>query len=838
MYRNLLTAILLGIISSLGAQPQAPQMPEKRKAVVEMPSGIRLLPSFINSPSEESAPLISADGNILYFTRRWHKQNFGFEKAGDIWATKRKEDGTWSRPVNVGAPLNNTYHNAAVALDPSNRILYLQEAYDQEGEGLAWSVQEGRSWSTPAPCTIEDFYTMGDGATFHLCADGTTLMMGLERQEGLGRRDIYVSFRQDAYTWSAPVNLGQVINTAREESRAFLAADGKTLYFASRGHGGRGGFDLFYSRRLDDSWTNWSEPVNLGETINTPFDDEYISLPATGNPAYLVYRDTGSFNIYTAQLPEDFRPDPVTLVRGKINGQTDEPVKELEVNSLDLQSKRRTRVLPVNEDGTFTVVVPPGGEVGIQAEAPGYFPVSTYLRGQGPAKTADMDQRTLIASTQFSSEYLQRDGEIQDLKLRLDQVDEELAEMRRLREAYLQEENLPDPQLGSNLYSDPEMDALRHRYENLNRPVEVDTIPVPEEKNWVPKGGSQIPEKDRMRGTPDDELADLKERFKHFYQSDAKAEDAPTKEQDHYLWEEPKGFDNFQQGIHQQMLEELRPRVGRELAQELWPQVRAAMRTDINPELLVILDEKEYEIREQIAQRLEDALIQVGQSPIEMPAWQKNLEGELRSNMEAKVRLELREELRDEVRSALQNEAFYQVRQQEAEMIQGALKEKIDQQIAEEQKQLAGTTYSENNISIKGGNLPAQTYREEERELVLFSPEKGASFTLNNVFFKPNTDQLKEISLLELDRVADFLFENRQLHVEIAAHTNGWLSHSLSLQLSEQRAKVIADYLLDHGVPVSQVSYRGYGKTDPIASNDTLEGRRKNQRIELHILED
>lgn len=834
MCRNLLAVILIGIASYLGAQPQAPALPLKRKAVVELPAGLNLLPDFINSSAEESAPLISADGNTLYFTRRRHSQNFGVDKLGDIWVSKRNVKGNWSRPVNVGAPLNNIYPNSVVALDPSNEVIYLQDAYGQGGEGMAWAAREGRSWSNPQACTIEDFYTIGDGATFNLCADGNTLIMGLERQEGLGRRDLYVSFRQGDYEWSVPQHLGNVINTNKEESRAFLAADGQTLYFASRGHGGRGGFDLFYSRRLDDTWTNWSTPENLGEGVNTPFDDEYISLPATGDPAYLVYRDTGSLNIYAAHLPEAFQPQSVTLVRGKVNMGNQQSIRQLEVTSLDLQSEGTVRQLPLQPDGTFTIVVPPGAELGIQAAAPGYFPTSTYLQGTGASEASGMDQRTLLASTEFSPEYLQRDGEIQHLKLRLDQVDEELAEMRKLREAYLKEENLPDPQLGSRLYSDPELDALRHRYETLNRPVEIDTVPVPKTYDWDPKG-SVIPEKDAHRGTSDNELADMKKRFNRFYQPESKKKEPQA--DNVFLWDEAKSFSDFQKGIHEQMLEEMRPRIGRELAKELWPQVKASMRTKVNSDLITILDEKEYEIREQIAQQLEDAMIQVGQSRIEMPSWQQDLEVELRTNMEAKVRLELREELRDEVRQALQNEAYYQVRQQEAVQLNEQLQEKVEQQVAEEQYQLAGAAFHEKDISVKGTGTTYVGYQEEERDLVLLSPEKGSSFVLNNVFFKPNTDQLKEVSFLELGRVVHFLAENPNIQIEIAAHTNGWLSHSLSLQLSEQRARVIAEYLFGQGVAPGQVKFKGYGKTSPIASNDTLEGRRKNQRIELLVLE-
>lgn len=833
MYRKLFTAILLGFFSYLGAQPKASILPIKNSGAVTIPSELDLLPNLINSSFDESAPLISTDGNVLYFTRQEHPQNFGPDKAGDIWVSRRKAGGNWSRPVNAGAPLNNIYHNTAVALDPSGQIIYLQNTYDTDGKGPAKAIREGRSWSNPEVCAIEDFYSIDEEATFHICADGNTLIIGLERLDGQGKRDLYVSFSQDGNTWSAPLNLGPTINTSKQEARAFLAADGRTLYFASEGHGGRGGLDLYYSQRLDDSWTRWSEPKNLGAGINTRFHDEHISLPATGDPAYLVYRDSGSLNIYTAHLPTDMRPEAVTLVRGKVKLPSIDSGKRLQATSLDLQKATVRRHLPLGDDGSFVLVVPSGKELGVQVEAPGYFPVSTYFQGQGPAESAETDTGPLLASTSFSPDYFQRDSEIKDLKLRLDQVDEELAEIRKQRAAYLYDLRLKGPSVNRALYSDPELEALQHRYQELNRPVIIDTVPPPESYDWQAKG-SQIPEKDAKRGNPDDELADMKKRFKSFYRSEGKQKE---KQQQEFLWEEAKGFADFQEEIHRQLRQEMKPQVGREVAAELWPQVKTSMQESLQPELMEILDEKEYEIREQIVQRLEEATIQVGQSKIEMPGWQQELEGELRTKMEAGIRRALTRELQDDVRSAMTNEAFYQVRTYEANFLKDELNKKVRQQVQEEEQQLREVAATDRSISVKGVNSSKGIYREEERELILLSPEKGTSFTLNNVFFKPNTDQLKEISYLELDRVVSFLVEHPDLNVEIAAHTNGWLSHSLSLQLSEQRAETVADYLFNHGVSALQVEFKGYGKTSPIASNDTLEGRRKNQRIELHILE-
>ncbi|MCB0630458.1 MAG: OmpA family protein, partial [Lewinella sp.] len=523
------------------------------------------------------------------------------------------------------------------------------------------------------------------------------------------------------------------------------------------------------------------------------------------------------------------------LVRGKINLGDENENGKLQVISMDLRSGQAPRTLPLREDGTFSIVVPPGEELGLQVEAPGYFPLSTYLTGNQYELQED-DGNAMLASTEWSPEYQRRDGEIRNLRLRLDQVDEELAELRKQKETYLNTLRANDPNYGTIRYSDPEMDALKHKYEELNRPVVIDTVPPASKKEDWQNKGSQIPEKDRMRGTPDDELADMKQRFNRFYQPGKQ-----QKEKDEFLWEEAKSFADFQEEVEAKMLQEMRPRVGRELTRDLWPQVRASLQGSLDPQSMKILDEKEYEIREQIAQSLEEGTANLEQSPIQMPAWQNELEAEIRTNITPKVQSQLEIELQDEVRQALTNEAFYQIRQQEAEMLNQRLRENIRLQVQEEERQqpLGAATPGGRmrDLQVKGIQPVPAVYEEERRELQLLKAEKGAVFSLNNVFFKPNTDQLKEVSYVELDRVVGFLADHPQVVVEVAAHTNGWLNHTLSLELSEQRARAIYDYLLSRGISGERLQYKGYGKTQPLLSNDTLEGRRKNQRVELHILD-
>ena len=105
--------------------------------------------------------------------------------------------------------------------------------------------------------------------------------MAIDRYDAYGGKDIYVIFLQRDNKWTEPLNLGNDINTAHMEYSPYLAADNETLYFSSKGFSGYGGSDIYISRRLDNTWTNWTEPENLGPDINSIGDDVFFNIPDT-----------------------------------------------------------------------------------------------------------------------------------------------------------------------------------------------------------------------------------------------------------------------------------------------------------------------------------------------------------------------------------------------------------------------------------------------------------------------------------------------------------------------------------------------------------------------------
>ena len=114
--------------------------------------------------------------------------------------------------------------------------------------------------------------------------------------------------------------------------------------------------------------------------------------------------------------------------------------------------------------------------------------------------------------------------------------------------------------------------------------------------------------------------------------------------------------------------------------------------------------------------------------------------------------------------------------------------------------------------------------------------KEGQVIRINNLYFRANKSFLLRESYEELDKVAAFLEDNPGIAVEIGGHTNGLPSHEFCNELSDARAKRVYDYFVEQGIPANRLSWKGYGKTEPIADNSTLQGRKKNQRVELKII--
>ena len=276
----------------------------------------------INSSKSELYPVISADGKTMYFSRGSDPKNFGYVNNKldfDIWYSEKQEDGTWGPTKNIGAPLNNKGNNYMYSISPDGNTVLLGGEYAGDStldRNVSIANRTVNGWSQPQVIHIKNYYNMNDYVSFFLCSDNKTLLLSVERRDSYGEKDIYVSFKLKDDEWSEPINIGNIINTEQNEGTPFLSPDMVTLYFSSNGHNGFGGMDLFVSKRLDTTWTNWSSPINLGKAYNSYKDEAGICLSADGDYAYFISNEDsyGESDIFRVKLDKDIRPKPVKLV--------------------------------------------------------------------------------------------------------------------------------------------------------------------------------------------------------------------------------------------------------------------------------------------------------------------------------------------------------------------------------------------------------------------------------------------------------------------------------------------------------------------------------------------
>ena len=340
---------------------------------------VERLDENVNSDISELNPLLSPDGKTLYFSRRNHPGNVGgVTDKEDIWYSELGPDGKWTLAKNMGPEFNNENPNFinAVSATPDGKsvIVLLGNKYLENGKmqaGVSVSDNLNGKWSKPTALNIKNDYNFNEKANYFMANTRKALLMSVERADTQGGRDLYVSFNESDTQWSEPLNLGDVINTAGEETAPFLAGDNVTLYFSSNGFSGFGGSDVYMSKRLDDTWTNWSEPENLGPDINTKLDDLFFNIPSTSEFAYYS-REVAADNadVYRVKLPVLLSPDPIVVVRGKlVDAKTGEPIAAKIIYE-QLPEGKEVGVTQSNpETGEYEIHLPGGHLYGVRAES-------------------------------------------------------------------------------------------------------------------------------------------------------------------------------------------------------------------------------------------------------------------------------------------------------------------------------------------------------------------------------------------------------------------------------------------------------------------------------------
>jgi OOP family OmpA-OmpF porin len=329
----------------------------------------------INEGPLQYFPVLTADESKIFFTRRESSEP-QFDE--DIYVSEKDSSGQWSFPFPISRTINTQYNEGTCTISADGKILIFTSCMGRKNFGscdLFISYLEGIDWSRPINLGINVNSSSWDSQPA-LSADGRRLYFVSERPGGEGKRDIWVSETNEEGEWGPAVNLGPEINTKEDDVSPFIHVNGQTLYYASKGKLGFGGYDLFSSELINGSWT---EPKNLGYPVNTPEDQVSLFVSTDGETAYYsldswTEQGTPTSMIYSFRMPEGITvTNKSYYVKGKIqDAETAEPLKAsvelLDVNDNQLISK----VYSDSIFGEYTMVLTEGSEYALYVEKPGY----------------------------------------------------------------------------------------------------------------------------------------------------------------------------------------------------------------------------------------------------------------------------------------------------------------------------------------------------------------------------------------------------------------------------------------------------------------------------------
>lgn len=335
----------------------------------------------INTAYRDYFPAITADNETLIFSRN-------IEGNEDFFLS-RKLNNEWNTAVPLSNKINTSQFNeGAQSISPDGLYLFFTGCNRPNGLGrcdIYVSHKEGSNWGEPfnlgAP--VNSAYWESQPA---ISPDGNTLYFVSNRPGGIGGYDIWKSNLNGEGTWSNPVNLGPEINTPYDEHTPFLHADGKTLYFSSDGWPGMGNKDIFISRMQDNG--HWSLPLNMGYPINTFNEESGLIVSPNGSTAFFssnLKDGYGDMDIYQFKLPADKQPMPITYVKGVVRDKESRQFLEAKVQVVNLLNKQTAyNDYTDKENGEFLAVMPIGANYAFNASADGYlFYSENYELGLG-----------------------------------------------------------------------------------------------------------------------------------------------------------------------------------------------------------------------------------------------------------------------------------------------------------------------------------------------------------------------------------------------------------------------------------------------------------------------
>jgi Tol biopolymer transport system component len=341
----------------------------------------------VNGETNDFGPVLSLDESTLFFTSRRMRPDssnssildfYTGEYKEDVYVSFKNEEGVWTDPEILN--LNSDAHDATIGVSPDGQTLFIYR--DNYGDGQVMeSKLIGETWSEPV-LLGSDINSSAWETHATISADGNILFFVSDREGGVGKRDIYRCVKLPNGEWSKALNIGNSINTKYDEDAPFVTPDGKTLYFASKGHNSMGGFDIFYSNLGEDG--EWSTPLNMGYPLNTVDDDVFFVPMADGRRAYYSSARDGGYglkDIYLVDMPDVTNENQMAVLKGFIIApEGDELPNDLRILVTNNKSGEVTEYKPRKRDGGYLAILAPCTSYHIE-----------YMKGNDKIKDDDIN---------------------------------------------------------------------------------------------------------------------------------------------------------------------------------------------------------------------------------------------------------------------------------------------------------------------------------------------------------------------------------------------------------------------------------------------------------------
>jgi outer membrane protein OmpA-like peptidoglycan-associated protein len=755
------------------------------------------LGSGVNSEYPEFNPVISPDGQTLYFSRADHPENtYGRINTQDIWYSNRNPDGSWGEAKHLPRSVNIGRYNAILAvLDDGNTFL-INGVYNRKGTrwiGRGFSLitkTDMENWGKPIELNVKGYsrWNKGKFTTAYMTPDRQYLLLGFSRKANGKKLTVYISKLEGGSSYSKPRELKGGINDRRTAESPFLSPDGRKLYFTTNAESGSDNYDIYVCERLDDTFEKWTKPVALSDTINTANWDSYYKTNRKGSWAYFssITNSKGKSDIFAVKL---FEENPFIKLTGLILNQADQTLMLSDTSyRITINGKEFPGLKVDKSSASYEVTLPLGDLYTIKPELTNWNGISSDIDVRSVKEYTESKLNLYLTSIP----YVLVKGKILDTRTNLP----------------VSLEKNPKVTIDGVVSDSVKYDQFSASYQVV-----------------LPLGAQYVFAASVPNFTSKSEVVDVttekvyQERELNLYVSSLP-------------WVEVKGviMDN----------NSFTPIIGSTTPKLL---------INNNPIDSITINGAtgEFTIRLPFGQKYTTALSSPEYNPIDNTL---DLSGYVEFTT---VKHNVFAEKKDANLAILSGKI---INTKTEKPLDPGIIARIRVNGVESRAFRYDSTTASYTLKLPIGfsyDLTPSVYnfynKYEQVDLTKAAPgtkiprnfyvtpiEVGQAVNIEYIYFETGKAELKPESFRSLNALVEFLNEYPNVKVEIGGHTDNTGGADANMKISEKRARSVAEYVISMGVKASRIESKGYGLTRPKYNNKTADGRAKNRRVEFTII--